>query len=413
MPSSPEPYVAVALQPSFRAVMHRRDIKQNIDSISVLMNAAVWLSAEFPVRLVALPEGVLQSFNDEILDRAQSDYLEHVAIDIPGPETDALGELARKFKTYLVGQAKATDPRIPGYFFNVAFVIDPDGEVIHRAAKNIVACIEGSCTPHDVYDRWVQVYGDGLDSFFPVVDTPIGRLGTMICYEGMFPETARGLAMNGAEIIYHPSAAVNTVDMGTWELVNRSRASDNNCYVVAPNTGLYHIAPESHDGIDVTGGHSMIVDYRGKVIACHDANTSSWAAAVIDVAGLRHFRRHATMRNWMRELRTEIFRPIYTTPIYEKNLYLGGSDQDRAARIAWGRTGADRVLRAGARRASAATRRAQSADAGRPAHPAPPARAASAPRGDARTRRGATSARRGPSTSGKRNPSGRTGKRSR
>jgi len=340
----PEPYVAVALQPSFRAVMHRRDIKQNVDSIAVLMGAAVWLSAEFPVRLVALPEGVLQSFNDEILDRSHTDYLEHVAIDIPGPETDHLGQLARQYKTYLIGQAKATDPKIRHCFFNVAFVIDPNGDVVHRAAKNVVACIEGSATPHDVYDRWVQAYGESLDSFFPVVETPIGRIGTMICYEGMFPETARGLAMNGAEIIYHPSAAVNTVDMGNWELVNRARAHDNNCYVVAPNTGPYHFAPESHDGLDVTGGHSMIVDYRGRVLAQHDANTNCWAAAVIDVARLRHFRAHATMRNWLKELRTEIFRPIYTRPIYEKNAYLKSADKNRAERIKWARIGAERVL---------------------------------------------------------------------
>ncbi len=51
---NPEPCVAVALQPSLRGTMHRRDIKQNIDSIAVVLNAAVWLSAEFPVRLVAL-----------------------------------------------------------------------------------------------------------------------------------------------------------------------------------------------------------------------------------------------------------------------------------------------------------------------------------------------------------------------
>lgn len=338
------PYTAVALQPSFRGITHRRDIKQNIDSIAVLMGAAVWLSAEFPVRLVAIPEGVLQSFNDEIMDRQHTDYLEHVAIDIPGPETDQLGQLARQYKTYLIGQAKATDPKISGCFFNVAFVIDPNGDVIHRAAKNVVACIEGSATPHDVYDRWVQAYGSSLESFFPVVDTPIGRIGTMICYEGMFPETARGLAMNGAEIIYHPSAAVNTVDMGNWELVNRSRASDNNCYVVAPNSGLYHFAAESHDGLDVTGGHSMIVDYRGRVIAQHDANTSCWAAAVIDIAALRHFRRHATMRNWLKELRTEIFRPIYERPVYEKNAYAKSPNKSRAERIAWAAIGAERIL---------------------------------------------------------------------
>ena len=134
--------------------------------------------------------------------------------------------------------------------------------------------------------------------------------------------------------------------------------------MVAPNTGPYHFAPESHDGLDVTGGHSMIVDYRGRVLAQHDANTNCWAAAVIDIAGLRHFRANATMRNWMKELRTEIFRPIYTRPIYEKNAYLKSADKNRAERIQWARIGAERVLgrppRRPAKPAKRASRRAAS-----------------------------------------------------
>ncbi len=344
MPQDPEPYVAVALQPSFKGVRHRDEIHRNIDAIAALMNAAVWVSAELPVRLVAIPEGVLQGFNDEIEDRRQSEYVENVAIDIPGPETDALAALARKHDTYVICQAKAKDPNITGYFFNFAIIINPDGEIIHRAAKNVVDMIEGSATPHDVYDRWIQVYGDTLDAFFPVADTPIGRIGTMICYEGFFPETARGLAINGAELIYHPSAAVNSVDMGAFDLANRARALDNNCYVVAPNSGLYHYTEAMHDPLDVTGGHSMIVDYRGNVIAQHLANTNSWAAAIIDIAALRHFRRNATMRNWLKEIKTEVYRKIYDQPIYESNQYADGPDRTRAERIEWARIGARRIL---------------------------------------------------------------------
>ena len=343
--STPEPYVAVALQPSFTGVQHHRDIATNIESIKTLMRMGFWISGELPVRLVALPEGVLQGFDDEFDDRQQADYLEQVAIDIPGPETEQLAELAKQYQVYLIAQAKATQADFPGYFFNVAFIINPEGEVIHQAPKNIVATIEGSATPHDLYDRWIERYGKTSEAFFPVCDTPIGRIGTMICYEGMFPEPARALALNGAEIIYHPSAAVNSVDMNAFELVNRARAFDNNCYVVAPNSGPYHYDDKSLDPIDLTGGNSMLVDYRGRVIGKHKPNTNCWAAAVIDIGALRHFRREGRMRNWLKELRTEIFQEIYNQPIFDKNQYAEGQDSNFAERIAWMEKGAKRLQR--------------------------------------------------------------------
>lgn len=343
--NAPDPYVAVALQPSFRGVRQRQDIISNIESISTMMRAGLWISGELPVRLAALPEGVLQGFDDEFDDRNQAEFAREVAIDIPGPETDLLGKLARQYNIFLVAQAKATLADFPGYYFNVAFIIDPDGEVIHRAAKNIVATIEGSATPHDVYDRWVELYGSGSEAFFPVCETAVGRIGTMICYEGMFPEPARALALNGAEIIYHPSAAVNSVDMGAFELVNRARAFDNNCYVIAPNSGPYHYDDKSLDPIDLTGGNSMLVDYRGRVIGKHAPNTNSWAAGVIDIGALRHFRREGRMRNWLKELRTEIFREIYSEPIFEKNQYLEEQKRNFAERIEWMEMGAKRLRR--------------------------------------------------------------------
>ena len=343
--TAPDPYVAVALQPSFKGAQTREDIMTNIESIAITMRASMWLSGELPVRLMTLPEGVLQGFNDEFDDRNQAEFARTMAIDIPGPETDALGKLAKEYNIYLIAQAKATDPDFPGYFFNVAFILNPEGEVIHRAPKNIVATIEGSSTPHDVYERWVELHGNTSEAFFPVCDSPIGRIGTMICYEGMFSEPARALALNGAEIIYHPSAAANSTDMGAFELVNRARAFDNNCYVVAPNSGLYHYSDASLDPLDLSSGNSMIVDYRGRVIAKHAPNTNSWAAAVIDIGALRHFRAEGRMRNWLKELRTEIFQTIYDEPVFEKNAYLDKQNKNFAERIQWMEKGAKRVSR--------------------------------------------------------------------
>ena len=97
---------------------------------------------------------------------------------------------------------------------------------------------EHSTVPHDVWDKWVELYGETLDAFFPVTDTEIGRIGCLICMEGSYPETSRGLAMNGAEIIYRPSYPQPYVGNGLWEVQNRARALDNTCYMICPNPAM-------------------------------------------------------------------------------------------------------------------------------------------------------------------------------
>jgi hypothetical protein len=92
-----EPYTAVGLIPTFWGARNRDDIKKNLDHLGHLTKAATMLSnLEIPVRLIAIPEGALQGFNDEVLDVDHADYAKTCAIDIPGPET----EVAR-----LTGQA--------------------------------------------------------------------------------------------------------------------------------------------------------------------------------------------------------------------------------------------------------------------------------------------------------------------
>jgi len=336
-----EQYMALALQPVMRGAQQRADIERNLDHIAELARAAVWLSAiDLPVRLVAVPEGALQGFTDEIFDWDHVEYVRRTAIDIPGRETAFLGDLARDLKTFIVAQAKATHPEFPERFFNCAFVIDPDGRVIHRHHKVQVFAREHSTVPHDVWDRWVELYGDGLDAFFPVTDTAIGRIGCMICMEGSYPETARGLAMNGAELAYRPSYPEPYVANGLWEVQNRARALDNTMYVIAPNPAAYYPAPASQFPIDAFGGNSMIVDYQGRVISNHEAGGgASYSGAIVDIEALRQYRARSLWGNWLKDLRTEQYRLIYDQPIYEKNRCLTRpplrhAENDRVVRAA-------------------------------------------------------------------------------
>jgi predicted amidohydrolase len=320
-----QPYTAVGLIPTVRGVRKRAEIQRNLDHIAHLVAAASWLSSlDLPVRLVVLPEGALQGFTDEVFDLDHATYASESAIDVPGPETQFLGDLAKHWNVFIMGQAKARHEAFPDRFFNIGFAIDPRGEVVLKHYKLATLYpVEHSVTPHDVWDRWVQLYGRTLDAFFPVADTEIGRLAVLMANEGSYPENARGLAMNGAEVVYRASYPHPHTGNEFFEIQNRARALDNNFYIVAPNLATYYLEQDSDLAIDTFGGRSMIVDYKGRVVGQHLYGAgSSYMAGTIDIQALRDFRTRAQWDNWMKDLRTELFQLVYEQPIYPKNLYM-------------------------------------------------------------------------------------------
>ncbi|MDB9971510.1 hydrolase [Alphaproteobacteria bacterium] len=320
-----KPYTAVGLIPTVRGIRHRSDIKENLTHIKHLTKAASWLSSlSLPVRLIAIPEGALQGFNDEVLDADHEDFAKTCCIDIPGWETDMLGGLAREYDTYIIAQAKARHPDWPNRFFNCGFIIDPTGEVIliHYKVSPLFP-VEHSVCPHDIYDWWIDKYGNNLDAFWPVVETDIGRLGIMMANEGSYPENARALALNGAEVVYRASYPHPATGNEIFEIQSRARALDNNMYVLAPNMGTYYLQKESDIPIDTFGGRSSLIDYKGKIVGKQDyGGSSTYVSGVVDIEALRYHRENAQWDNWMKDIRTELYQLLYKDPIYPKNLYL-------------------------------------------------------------------------------------------
>ena len=319
------PYTAVGLIPTVRGIRKRADIAVNIEHLTHLVKAAAWLSGlDQPVRLIAIPEGALQAFNDEVLDLDHVKFANECAIDIPGPETDALGEIARDHDAYVMAQAKARHEDWPDRFFNVGFILDPKGKVILKHYKvSPLFPVEHSVCPHDIYDWWIEKYGRTLDAFWPVVDTDIGRLGMMMANEGSYPENARALAMNGAEVVYRASYPHPATGNDFFEIQSRARALDNNFYVVAPNMGTYYLHAEDDTPIDTFGGRSFIIDHRGQIVGRQDYGAgSTYVGGSIDIEALRHHRASAQWDNWLKDIRTELYGLLYEKPIYPKNLYL-------------------------------------------------------------------------------------------
>ena len=109
-----EPYQAIGLVPTMWGIRRREEIAKNLEHLEHLFHAAFWLGGlDQPVRLVAIPEGALQGFTDEVMDLDHETYARECAIDIPGPETERIGALARKWNVYVMGQAKARHPEFP------------------------------------------------------------------------------------------------------------------------------------------------------------------------------------------------------------------------------------------------------------------------------------------------------------
>ena len=321
-----QPYTAVGLIPTVRGIRTRADIKRNLEHLAHLVKAASWLSSlDLPVRLIAFPEGALQGFNDEVLDLDHVQFAREGAIDIPGEETEELGKLARQYNAFIMAQAKARHPEIKDRFFNVGFIINPQGEVIMQLYKvSPLFPVEHSVFPHDFWDWWIQRYGRNLDAFCPVVDTEIGRLGIMMANEGSYPENARALAMNGAEVVYRASYPHPATGNEIFEIQSRARALDNNMYLIAPNMGTYYLFPEEDTPIDTFGGRSFIINYKGQIVGKQEYGAgSTYVGGVIDIEALRDHRARAQWDNWMKDLRTELYQLLYEQPIYPKNLYLG------------------------------------------------------------------------------------------
>jgi len=320
-----KPYTAVGLIPAVRGIRRRKDIHVNLEHLRHLVKAASWLSAlDIPVRLIAFPEGALQAFNDEVLDLDHVKFARECAIDIPGEETEELGKIAREYDAFIMAQAKARHPDIKDRFFNVGFILDPKGKVILQHYKvSPLFPVEHSVCPHDIYDWWIEKYGRNLDAFWPVADTAIGRLGIMMANEGSYPENARALALNGAEVVYRASYPHPATGNEIFEIQSRARALDNNMYIVAPNLGTYYLFPEETTPIDTFGGRSFIINYKGQIVGRQEyGGGSSYVAGVVDVEALRDHRARAQWDNWLKDLRTELYQIVYDQPIYPKNLYL-------------------------------------------------------------------------------------------
>ncbi len=217
------------------------------------------------------------------------DYFK-LAEKIPGPSTEAFQKLAKKHKVVII--ASLFERRTAGLYHNTAAVIDADGSLLGIYRKMHI--------PDDplFYEKFYFTPGD---LGFKTWDTRYGRIGVLICWDQWYPEAARLTAMQGAQILFYPTAIgwhpsekakYGAKQHNAWETIQRSHAVANGCYVASVN----RIGHEILEGVGGDGlefwGQSFVAGTSGEIIAKAGVNTEEILIVPVDLANVDTTRTH-------------------------------------------------------------------------------------------------------------------------
>jgi len=300
-------YHAAACQVDHPHPRRREEIHAGVSRMLAMVDMAVeGYRPFFPIKLVVFPEFAISA---PVFETAE-ELLEKLALEAPNEITDRFVEKARQHGIHIqCGSLLEVDPRWPDAVFNTTFLVGPDGYLLRYRKVNPWIPWEVHASPHDL-----PGYEDEL---FPVAETEIGRIGCATCYDWLFPEVTRRLALNGAEILIRISAYMDpwgaTPPMDWWTVINRCRAIENMACVVAANQGasLSNYPPFSWPG------GSMIVDFDGRILSQADPGPGEKiVVGPIDLAALRQARRERRGHHFLSHLRTEAYGPAYEKPLF-------------------------------------------------------------------------------------------------
>jgi len=304
-----ERYYAAACQIDLPNPEHRRQIAARVERmLAMIDHAVIGYESFFDIKLVVFPEFAHAAPVYETVEELH----EKLALPIPNEYTQAYEAKAKELGIYIqTGTFLETDVKWPKHVFNTTCLIGPEGIVAKYRKVHTWAPWEVHTSPHDLTDY--------EEPIFPVAETAIGKIGTAICYDWLFPEAIRQLALQGAEVLVRVSAYMDpwgtASPLDWWTLVNRTRALENMAYVVACNQGAN---PANYPPFSWPGG-SMVVDYDGRILAQAESGTGEKiVVGPIDLASLRAERNRRRGHHMLSHLRTECY------PGYRKSVYPAG-----------------------------------------------------------------------------------------
>ncbi len=260
------PLIVTAVQQPCNA-----DRQTNLDFSITQIRAAAALNAD----LVVLPELHLGPYFCQNEDHQTFD----LAQPIPGQTTEILATVAKEANIVIV--STIFEERAPGLYHNTAVVFDKDGSIAGKYRKMHIPDDPG------FYEKYYFTPGD---LGFTPIETSIGKLGVLICWDQWYPEAARLMALAGAEILIYPTAigwdAEDTDEeqqrqLNAWITIQRAHAVANGIPVIACNRIGFEKAPDSDAGIQFWG-NSFIAGPQGEFIEQADATENKLLVATLD-----------------------------------------------------------------------------------------------------------------------------------
>src|SRR5438874_2384231 len=190
-----------------------------------------------------------------------------------GPTVKLMQEVAKKHGMVIIVPLYEEDT--PGIYYNTAAVIDADGAYLGKYRKNHI--------PHCAPGFWEKYYFRPGNLGYPVFQTKYANVGVYICYDRHFPEGARELGLNGADIVFNPSATVAGLSEYLWKLEQPAHAVANAFFVGAINRVGY----EEPWNIGEFYGQSYFCDPRGQIVAQASRDRDELITAELDLDKIR------------------------------------------------------------------------------------------------------------------------------
>jgi N-carbamoylputrescine amidase len=210
-----------------------------------------------------------------------------------GPTVKLMQKVAAKHKMAIV--VPVYEKEMTGLYFNTAAVLDNDGRYLGKYRKHHI--------PHCHPGFWEKFYFTPGDGGYPVFQTKHARVGVYICYDRHFPEGARILGLNGAEIVFNPSATVAGLSEYLWELEQPAHAVANGYFVGAIN----RVGTEKPWAIGEFYGKSYFCNPRGKIVAQAGRDKDELVVADLDLDMIQEVR---NVWQFFRDRRPESYGPI-------------------------------------------------------------------------------------------------------
>ncbi len=220
--------------------------------------------------------GLQEIFNGPYFCPSQDPRWYEAAESVPGPTTELMAKYAKKYDMAMV--VPVYEREQAGVYYNSAAMIDADGAYLGKYRKNHIPHTSGF---------WEKYFFKPGNLGYPTFQTKYAKVGLYICYDRHFPEGARLLGLNGAEIVFNPSATVAGLSQYLWKVEQPAHAVANGYFVAASN----RVGTEAPWNIGRFYGSSYIVDPRGNFLATASENSDELVVATCDLDLIEEVRR--------------------------------------------------------------------------------------------------------------------------